>query len=99
MAMKNPCHPGVILREDFIVPMGLQIKDVAERIGVTRTALSRIVNERAGLSSDMALRLEKAFGWKADLWIRLQASYDLAQSRQHEDEITRDIEPFKVNAA
>ena len=99
MPMKNPSHPGEILREEFIVPMGLQVTQVATRIGVTRQALSRVINEHASISSEMAVRLERAFGWKADLWLRMQASYDLAQARLREHDFARDIEPFEMEAA
>lgn len=97
--MKNPNHPGEMLRVGFIEPMNLQIGAVAAHIGVARPTLSKIVNGRAGISADMAVRLEKAFGWKADLWMKLQAAYDLSQAREREDEIAGDIEALAVNAA
>lgn len=88
MAMKNPVHPGSIVRHDCLEPLGLSVTDAAKALGVNRTTLSKLVSQRAGISPDMAIRLEKAGFSSADLWLRLQAAYDLAQARQHEDAIT-----------
>ena len=80
-------HPGEIIKHDCLDELELNVTDGAEVLGVTRNTLSRIVNGHAGISADMAIRLEKA-GWSnADMWLRLQAAYDLAQARQHEDKI------------
>ena len=77
MQMHNPVHPGRILMQY----MGERtVTDVARHLGVTRPALSRVLNGRAGISADMALRLSEAFGTEADLWMRLQAQYDLWQA-------------------
>ena len=80
-------HPGESIKDACLDELGLNITDGAKVLGVTRNTLSRIVNGHSGISADMAIRLEKA-GWSnADMWLRLQAAYDLAQARLHEDEI------------
>ncbi|MEJ0061751.1 MAG: HigA family addiction module antitoxin [Alphaproteobacteria bacterium] len=78
MPMKNPSHPGAIVR-DIIDGLKLNVTAAAAALGVTRTTLSRILNGRAGLSPEMAVRLSKAFGSTAGFWLRLQLNYDLAQ--------------------
>ena len=80
-------HPGIWLMEEIVMPKGLSVTEVAERFSVTRVALSRLLNGKAGLSADMAIRFEKAFGLPADTMMRMQAAYDLAQARAHEDEL------------
>ncbi|MDR0779608.1 MAG: HigA family addiction module antidote protein [Pseudomonadales bacterium] len=82
MTMKNPTHPGDVLREDVIAALGLTVTDAAERLHMSRTALSRVLNCRAALSPDLALRLEQAQVGTADMWLTLQLNYDLAQARQ-----------------
>lgn len=84
--MHNPPHPGGTLREDVLPALGLSITEAAKQLGVTRAALSRVLNEHAAISPEMALRLE---GWlgvenggRADLWIAEQAAYDLWQARK-----------------
>jgi len=84
--MHNPPHPGETLREDVLPALGLTVTEAAKQLGVTRAALSRVLNERAAISPGMALRLE---GWlgidhggRADLWLGQQAAYDLWQARQ-----------------
>jgi len=87
MAMKRPPHPGRTVREDCINASGLSVTEAAERLGVIRQTLSNLLNEKSGISAEMALRLEK-MGWsKADHWLRLQMNYDLAQVRKRSDEI------------
>ena len=82
----NPPHPGETLREDVLPALGLTVTDAAAQLGVTRAALSRVLNGRAAISPEMALRLEGWLGVKnggrADLWIAQQASYDLWQARK-----------------
>ena len=80
--MKNPPHPGRIVRQDCVEPLGLTITEAARVLGVTRQALNNVVNGKAGVSPEMAVRLSKAFGGSPELWLRLQANYDLAQLRQ-----------------
>lgn len=87
MAMMNPPHPGEIVREECLEPLGLSVTAAARALGVTRQTLNNLVNERSGISPEMAIRLEKAFGSSAEFWLRLQAGYDLAQARRHEREI------------
>jgi addiction module HigA family antidote len=84
--MHNPPHPGATLREDVLPALGLTVTEAARQLGVTRAALSRVLNEHAAISPGMALRLE---GWlgvenggRADLWLGQQAAYDLWQARQ-----------------
>jgi addiction module HigA family antidote len=87
MTMKNPPHPGLSLRHDCIEPLGLTITKAAEALGVTRQSLNNLVNGKSGISADMAIRLDKAFGGGAETWLRLQMVYDLAQARRHEADI------------
>ena len=78
--MKNPAHPGGLVR-DNIDELGLSVAEVARVIGVTRQQLYRLIKGQHGVSPDMALRLEQAFGGSADAWMRMQITYDLAQAR------------------
>ena len=87
MPMKNPPHPGLSVRHECLEPLGLNVTEAARRLGVSRKQLSDIVNCHAGISPEMAIRLDKAFGGGADTWLRVQAAYDLAQAMQHADEI------------
>jgi len=87
MAMKNPPHPGLSVRHDCLEPLGLTVSEAARRLGVSRKQLSDIVNGRAGISPEMAIRLDKAFGGGAETWYRLQAAYDLAQAMKRADRI------------
>src|SRR5207244_1000467 len=87
MTMKNPPHPGLSVRHDCIEPFDLTITEAADILGVTRQALNNLVNGKSGISPEMAIRLDKAFGGGAETWLRLQMAYDLAQARQHEGEI------------
>jgi addiction module HigA family antidote len=87
MTMRNPPHPGLSVRRDCIEPLGLTITGAAQTLGVTRQTLNNLVNGKSGISADMAIRLDKAFGGGAETWLRLQVAYDLAQARQHEGEI------------
>lgn len=80
MPMKNPPHPGLSVRHDCLEPLGLNVTEAAKRLGVSRKQLSDIVNCRAGISPEMAIRLDKAFGGGAETWLRLQAAYDLAKA-------------------
>jgi addiction module HigA family antidote len=84
--MHNPPHPGEALREDVLPALGLTVTEAAEQLGVTRAALSRVLNGRAAISSEMALRLEGWLGVKnggrADLWVAQQAAYDLWRARK-----------------
>jgi addiction module HigA family antidote len=80
-------HPGDWLRTEVIEPSGLNVTEAAERLHVTRQAMSNLLNGKSGLSAEMAIRFEKVFGVKADSMMRMQAAHELAQARLHEDEI------------
>ena len=87
MAMKTPPHPGSSIKDACLDAVGLNVTEGAKVLGVARHTLSRVLNGRSGVSPEMAIRLEKA-GWSnAGHWLRLQAAYDLAEAREHEDEI------------
>jgi len=90
MPMKNPPHPGLSVRHDCIEPLGLNITEAARALGVSRKQLSDLVNCHAGISPEMAIRLDKAFGGGAETWLRLQAAYDLVQAMKRADEIKVD---------
>ena len=87
MAMKIPPHPGDMIRTEIIEPLGLSVTQAAEAIGVRRATLSDLLNEKAALSPEMALRIDKAFGPKMDHLLRMQLAYDVARVRSHEGEI------------
>ncbi len=87
MPMKNPPHPGLSVRLNCREPFSLSVTEGASALGVSRTTLSRLINGQAGVSPDMAIRLSRAFGATPDIWIRMQAAYDLAQARRYENEI------------
>ena len=87
MPMKNPPHPGRIVREEILQPLGLSVTSGAKILGVSRQALNNVVNQRAGISHEMAIRLAKAFGVPAKTWLRMQSNYDLAQVLNSESKI------------
>ncbi len=87
MPMKNPPHPGKVVRVSCLEPLGLSVTEGAKVLGVSRQALSNLVNCHARISADMAVRLAKAFGSTTETWIRLQADYDVAQAQARENEI------------
>ncbi len=87
MPMKNPPHPGDFIRTEIIEPAGLSVTAAAAALNVSRPALSSLLNSKSDLSGDMALRIEKAFGMKMDTLMRMQASYDIAQTRKREKQI------------
>ncbi len=87
MAMKNPPHPGLSVRYDCIEALDLTVTAAAKILGITRQALSNLIGGKCGISAEMSVRLEKAFGAGAESWLRLQAAYDLAQVRQYQSEI------------
>lgn len=82
MSMKNPPHPGGVIRRQCLEPLSLTVTAAAAGLGVTRQALSDLVNERAGVSTDMAFRLAKAFGSTPETWLALQTAYELAAARK-----------------
>ncbi len=89
MPMKNPPHPGRIVRQDCIEPLGLTVTGAAKVLGVTRQALNNLVNGKAGISPEMAVRISKAFGGSPEMWLRLQVNYDLAQVHRDLIEVKR----------
>lgn len=101
MPMFNPPHPGRMVRQECLEPLGLSVTEGAKVLGVTRQALNNLVNGKSGISAEMAVRLAAAFGSDADFWLRLQTNYDLAQVRKREAEITanvRNMQPASATA-
>jgi len=94
MSMHNPPHPGGIVRRQCLEPLGLSVTAAAKGLGITRQALSELINERAGISVDMAIRLSKAFGASPETWLGMQTAYDLWQARHRFEEIK--VRPFKA---
>lgn len=97
MAMKNPPHPGLLVKHDCLEPLGLTVTEGAKVLGVSRKALSDLVNGRAGISPEMAVRLSKAFGSTPDMWARMQLTYDMARVMKDADRIkvTRMAQDFR----
>ena len=87
MAMKTPPHPGLSVRCDCIEALNLTVTAAAKLLGVTRQALNNLINGKGGISAEMAVRLEKAFGGGAETWLQLQMAYDLSQVRKRERQI------------
>jgi addiction module HigA family antidote len=87
MPMKNPLHPGLSVRADCLEPLDLSVTEAAKALGVSRQALNNLIHGQAGISPEMAIRLDKAFGGGAETWLRLQAAYDLAQAEKEADKI------------
>lgn len=95
--MRNPPHPGAFIRTEILGPLDLTVTSAANVLGVSRPTLSSLLNGQADLSGDMALRLEKAFGVRMDTLMRMQASYDIARTRQREKSIT--VRRYRKRAA
>lgn len=87
MAMHNPPHPGGIVRRQCLEPLELSVTEAAKALGVTRQALSDVVNERAGVSVEMAIRLSKAFGSSPETWLGMQMAHDLWHARKRANRI------------
>jgi addiction module HigA family antidote len=87
MAMKNPVHPGLIVRHDCLEPLALSVTEGAKALGVTRQALNNVVNGKSGISPEMAIRLSKVFGSASETWSRMQLAFGLAAARKHEGKI------------
>ena len=85
--MHNPPHPGLIIKELCIEPLGLTITDTAKALGISRKTLSSIINGKAGISPEMAVRLSIAFNTSSESWINQQSQYDLQQAEQYRDEL------------
>ncbi|MER2520358.1 MAG: HigA family addiction module antitoxin [Bdellovibrionales bacterium] len=98
MPMKNPAHPGTLIKDDLDA-LGYSVAQAAKALGVTRQQLHRVVSGRCAVTPDMALRLEAALGGSdAGFWLRMQASYDLAQARKGRISVSR-LEPQKEDCA
>jgi antitoxin HigA-1 len=97
MPIKNPPHPGDFIRTEIIEPSGLTVSAAAAVLAVSRPALSSLLNLRAALSGNMALRIEKAFGVRMDTLMRMQSAYDIAQTRKREKKIH--VRRFRRTAA
>jgi addiction module HigA family antidote len=91
--MKNHPHPGELLREDVLAPLGIEISDAAQRLGMSRTALSRVINGRAGISPDLAVRLERAGVSTARFWMTLQSNYELSLAEQRVQPKVKPLQP------
>jgi addiction module HigA family antidote len=91
MPMLDPPHPGRVVRQECLEPLGLTVTAGAKALGVTRQALNNVVNGKAGISAEMAIRLATAFGGGAEAWLRMQANHDLAQVRKREAEIVSTV--------
>lgn len=87
MTMKNPVHPGRIVRHDCLEPLGLTVTEAAKVLGVTRQTLNNVIHGKSGISPEMAIRLSKAFGSTPETWLRMQVAYDLAKARKDEGKI------------
>ncbi len=94
--MHNPPHPGEVLRDGVFTGTGITVTDFAERIGVTRVALSRVLNGKAGISADMAVRLTAALGGSAESWLHMQANYELWQAEKALKREVAKIEPLEM---
>ena len=94
MLMHNPPHPGLIVRRQCLEPLNLSVTDAAKALGVTRQAFSDLVNEKAGVSVEMAIRLSKAFGSSPETWLGMQMEYELWQARGRAHEIR--VRSFKA---
>lgn len=95
MLMHNPPHPGEIIKELCLEPLGVSITEAAEALGVSRKTLSSIVNGKAGVSSEMAVRLSIAFNTSSESWLNQQTQYDLWQAEQHR----KDLHVKRLSAA
>jgi addiction module HigA family antidote len=93
MSLHNPPHPGEVIRTEIIQAHGLTVTDAAKVLGVSRQALSGLVNAKVDLTGDMALRIEKAFGPKMETLMRMQSAFDIFQTRQRASQI--DVRPFR----
>jgi addiction module HigA family antidote len=95
--LKNPAHPGGFIKHEVIEPHGLSVTEAAKVLGVTRPALSALLNERAALSPEMAIRVEKAFGVSMDTLLRMQGSFDIARARKRAGQIK--VKPYQAPKA
>ncbi|HEY5380700.1 MAG TPA: HigA family addiction module antitoxin [Acidobacteriaceae bacterium] len=96
MTMKDPPHPGLLLKHDVFEPLGMDITEASRRLGMARVSLSRVVNGRSGISPDLAIRLEKAGVSTARFWLALQTTYDLSRAQRRKQP---KVVPFKWSSA
>lgn len=96
--MHNPPHPGEVLRDGVFTDTGITVTEFAKRIGVTRVALSRVLNGKGGISADMAVRLTAALGGSAESWLHMQANYELWQAEKALKREVAKIEPLRLAA-
>ena len=94
--IRRPTHPGKIIKEDYLIPLSITIKDMAENLGVSRKTLSKIINERGAITPDMALRLSRAFDTTPGFWLNLQKNFDLWQAEMESQEWKK-VKPFPLN--
>ena len=95
--IRCPTHPGNIIKNDYLIPLSVTIKDMAETLGISRKTLSKIVNERGSITPDMALRLSRAFDTTPEFWLNLQKNYDLWQAETLSGEWKK-VKPFPQQA-
>jgi len=93
----NIIHPGIIIKEDVIVPAALSITEAATLLGISRLSLSKVINGKGSITPNIALRIEKVFGGKADFWLRLQRNYDLEKERINFRDNPPSIQSFKYS--
>ena len=91
--IRRPTHPGNIIKKDYLLPLSITIKDMADTLGVSRKTLSKIINEKGAITPDMALRLSRAFDTTPDLWLSLQKNYDLWQAK-HVSKAWQTVKPI-----
>ena len=91
--IRRPTHPGNIIKEDYLLPLSITIKDMANSLGVSRKTLSKIINERGAITPDMALRLSRAFDTTPDFWLNLQKNFDLWHAEKESQEWKK-VRPF-----
>jgi addiction module HigA family antidote len=94
--IRRPTHPGNIIKEDYLLPLSITIKDMADTLGISRKTLSKIINERGAITPDMALRLSRAFDTTPDFWLNLQKNYDLWHAEKESQEWKK-VKPFPKN--
>ncbi len=99
MPMTDPAHPGLLVKHECLEPLKLSVTKAAVILGVSRKALSDLVNCRAGVSPEMAIRLAKAFGSSAEVWYGMQNAYDIAQALKRADDIKVERVPFEAAEA
>jgi len=92
---RPPTHPGKILKEDFLISMGISQTELADRLGITFRTVNEILNEKRGISPEMAVRLACFFGTSEELWLNLQDQYDLHKVKEKKGEVLRKITPYR----